>query len=133
MNVDIADLIKSALLENHCDDSIINDIDGHSTISLDFDDYPSILISTIDDNIWIWSQLGEENRTVLQFKSREILELLMQDCYFIVSNQLQLFVNDGILILKGIVHPDYLTHGSKFMEVLDGFFLVQEKFIEILK
>ncbi|MGK2888122.1 MAG: hypothetical protein ACSLEN_00295 [Candidatus Malihini olakiniferum] len=70
MYIDIVTLVRDALLHiGVVDKSIMSDFDGHSTIALDFDNYPSLLISNVDEQIWIWSQLCDNTPGLLQHKA----------------------------------------------------------------
>ncbi|MDN0086140.1 SPI-1 type III secretion system chaperone SpaK [Yersinia nurmii] len=133
MNVDIVTLIRDTLLETGCDESLLNNFDGHSTISLDFSDRASMLISLVDDQVWLWSRIGEENTHVLSQKADDLLKTLMEGCAFTPSGQLQLATNDGYIELKGLVNSSYTETSTRFAEALDEFFALQEKFVEILQ
>ncbi|MGL9735332.1 MAG: hypothetical protein ACR5LF_05650 [Symbiopectobacterium sp.] len=76
MYVDIVKLVRDALLHSGMYESILNDFDGHSTIALYFENYHSLLISNVDGQIWIWSQLSENTPGLLQHKSAKIQEKL---------------------------------------------------------
>ncbi|CNF34768.1 hypothetical protein [Yersinia kristensenii] len=133
MYLDIVALIRGALAESGCDESLLGNFDGHSTIALDFDGYPSILISVVDEHIWIWSHLCENVPSVLRHKFADILEYMMQGCRFALTGQLQLNANEGVIELKGMVHPDYLQSSSRFAETLDEFFTHQGELLRILR
>lgn len=133
MYFDVATLVREALLESGCDESIMGDFDGHSTISLDFDGYPSLLISTVDEKVWIWSRICEDAGNILQFKGADLLEIIMKGCSFSMTGQLQLVVNDGFIELRGIVHPGYLDSSSRLAKAMDEFFVLQEEFLEIMR
>lgn len=133
MYIDIVSLVRKALLESGVDESMLGDFDGHSTISLDFENYPSLLISMIDDNIWIWSKLCEASDSILQHKASLLLEKVMGGCLFSMTGQLQLSVNDGFIELKGMVHPGYLDDSSKLAEAMDEFFVQQEEYLGVIR
>ncbi|VTR36739.1 Invasion protein invB [Serratia fonticola] len=78
MNVDIDVLVREALLEKGCDESMLSNFDGHTTIALEFTQRPSLLISTLDDNVWIWSRIAEDNNAVLTQRASELLFALME-------------------------------------------------------
>lgn len=133
MYTDIVSLIRGALLENGCDESILGDFDGHSTISLDFQNYPSLLISLDDNYVWIWSRLCEASDSIMQYKASAILEKMMEGCHFSITGQLQIFTNEGYIELKGLVHPNFLESSSRFAEALDEFFIQQEAILGIIR
>lgn len=133
MYMDIAALIRNALKDSGIDESLLGDFDSHSTIALEFDNFPSLLISTVDEQVWIWSQLCENVPGVLGNKMGAVLEKLMEGCQFSMTGQLQLAVNDDMIELKGMVHPRYLESSTAFAEVLDEFFSHQETYLEIIR
>lgn len=122
-SLDIAQLVRSALQESGCEKSLTEQLDSHSTIALDLHDLPSIHISQQDDGeVWLWSRLGEQSSVLLEQRATELLQALMQGCHFTRSGQLQLDIQDGELVLKAQIHPDYLSDGRQFAEALNCFF-----------
>lgn len=127
--LNIAQLVSAALEESGCDSATIGSLDNHSTIALDLYDLPTIHISVQDDeDVWLWSRLGEYSEMVLSQRSAEVLQALLPGCHFARSGQLQLDVQDGELVLKLLVHPNYLTDAQVFSNVLNGFFEELDRF-----
>ncbi|MGL4605756.1 MAG: SPI-1 type III secretion system chaperone SpaK [Iodobacter sp.] len=126
---DIASLVRDALKENGCEEMLQGDLDSHSTIALDLHSLPSIYISSLDGEVWLWSQLIEHNDNVFDQCSTRLLNALMQGCHFVRGEQLQLAVNDGYLELRGLLEPDYLQDGQRFSEALDGYLEQLELFV----
>ena len=133
MNIDIVSLVRLALVESGCDESLLGDFDAHSTISLDFENSPSLLISMVDDNVWIWSKICEAHETILRNNASAILEKIMGGCQFSITEQLQLTENEGYLELRGLVHPGYLESSQRFADALDEFFSHQEDFLRLIR
>lgn len=132
-NIDIAALLRGALRESGCDESLLNNFDGHSTIELECADMPSILISKNNSDIWLWSKIYEENSLVVQQKAADLLSLLMEECAFSTTEQLQLTMFEGHLVLKGIVKPDYLHDSKYFATALETFFERLNQFLDVLR
>ncbi|TFZ48687.1 SPI-1 type III secretion system chaperone SpaK [Serratia proteamaculans] len=131
--LDISQLTHSALEESGCDPSVIAKLDNHSTIALDLNNLPAIHISVEDDDdVWLWSLLGENSEELVKVRSTELLQELMQGCHFARSTQFQLATQDSELVLKVLIHPKYLTDGVVFSEALNGFFEQLERFCESL-
>ncbi len=133
MYIDIVTLVRDALLHSGVDESILTDFDGHSTIALDFENYPSLLISNVDGQIWIWSQLCDNTPGLLQHNAAQIQEKIMEGCQFAMTGQLQLTINSDTIELKGLVHPDYLTSGLRFADAMDEFFQQQETLLGVIR
>ncbi|KVP30314.1 SPI-1 type III secretion system chaperone SpaK [Burkholderia ubonensis] len=119
---DIAQLVRAALEESGCAPTLVGALDNHSTIVLDLHDLPSIYVSAQDEDVWLWSLIGEHGDAVVAQRGGTLLQALMDGCAFARGGQLQLAVQDGSLALKGLVHPDYLGSGRRFSEALNGFF-----------
>ncbi|CAI1687162.1 Invasion protein invB [Serratia fonticola] len=133
MNVDIDVLVREALLEKGCDESMLSNFDGHTTIALEFTQRPSLLISTLDDNVWIWSRIAEDNNAVLTQRASELLFALMEGCEFTPSGQLQLSVDEGYILLRGLVSPAFLESSQQFSAAMEEFFSLQENFLGIFQ
>jgi hypothetical protein len=133
MLVDIVSLVRDGLLKSGCDESQLGDFDGHSTISMDFDGYPSLLVNVVDEDVWIWSQICEDNGSFVANFSEVIMEHFIKGCSFSRTGQLQLNRNDGFIELRGIVHPSYLENGERFSEALQEFFNHQDELLQALR
>ncbi|WP_440029666.1 SPI-1 type III secretion system chaperone SpaK [Chromobacterium amazonense] len=120
--LDTAQLVRAALDESGCDPSLVGELDSHSTIALELDELPSICISTQNDEVWLWSLIGDHSDVVIAQRGGELLQALMQGCAFARGGQLQLAEQDGSLALKALVHSDYLGDGRRFSDALNGFF-----------
>ncbi|WP_175743430.1 SPI-1 type III secretion system chaperone SpaK [Burkholderia ambifaria] len=126
--LDIVQLVRAALEESGCDPTLVGALDRHSAVVLDLHDLPSIYISAQDEDVWLWSLIGEYGDTVVAQRGGTLLQALMDGCAFARGGQLQLAVQDGSLALKGLVHPDYLSDGRRFSAALNGFFDSLERF-----
>lgn len=133
MYVDIATLVREALLDSGCDPSLLSNFDSHSTIALDFNDLPSIYISSQEEDIWLWSRIAEFNENTLAQRAPVLLNELMQGVEFIRGEQFQLSQNEGYLELKALLNPQCLTSGANFAVALSGFFERLERFVEVMQ
>lgn len=132
MYVDIAALVREALLESGCDPNLLDNFDSHSTIALDFNDLPSIYISCQEEDIWLWSRLAEYNDNIIEQKAPALLEELMRGADFIRGEHFLLSKNEGFLELKALLSPFCLNSGQNFAVALSGFFERLEKFVEVM-
>jgi hypothetical protein len=133
MHVDIATLVREALLDSGCDPNLLSNFDSHSTIALDFNDLPSIYISSQDDDIWLWARIAEFNENILAQRAPVLLNELMQGVEFIRGEQFQLSRNDGYLELKALLNSQCLNSGQNFSVALSGFFDRLERFVEVMQ
>ncbi len=133
MYVDIAALVREALLESGCDPNLLDNFDSHSTIALDFNDLPSIYISSQEEDIWLWSRLAEYNDNILEQRAPALLEELMRGADFIRGEQFLLSKNEGYLELKALLNPQCLSSGQNFAVALSGFFERLERFVEVMQ
>lgn len=133
MHVDIAALVREALLESGCNPNLLDNFDSHSTIALDFNDLPSIYISSQDEDIWLWSRIAEFNENILEQRASVLLTELMRGAEFIRGEQFLLTKNEGYLELKALLNPLCLENGQNFAVALSGFFERLEHFVEIMQ
>ncbi|HEY0210483.1 SPI-1 type III secretion system chaperone SpaK [Acerihabitans sp.] len=132
MYVDIAALVREALLESGCDPNLLDNFDSHSTIALDFNDLPSIYISCQEEDIWLWSRVAEYNETALRQCAFSLLKEHMDGAAFIRGQQFSFNENEGHLEFKALLHPDCLQSAQKFAEALSGYFERLERIIEVM-
>ncbi|GGY24008.1 InvB/SpaK family type III secretion system chaperone [Paludibacterium paludis] len=131
-NLDIARLVRDALTESGCSESLIGDLDGHSTIALDFKDIPSLFVTANEDGIWIWSRIAEYNPAAIDNRAAAILQHLMSGSAFMVAGHPVLTVGEGYLEYKALVKEEWLSDSQRFSEVLNGFFERIEAMDEIV-
>lgn len=131
--LDIADLVKSALVEVGCDPSLIGTLDGHSTIVLDFHDLPSIYITAMDEGVWIWSRIVDYHEAVLNNRAANILRELMKPSDYILNGFSSLCEGERELEFKVLVKEHYLSEGRLFAKALNGFFDRVESLCAVIK
>lgn len=132
MHFDLHELVRESLRSNGCDESLLNDFDGHSTISLDFRDAPSILIAEYEGSVIIWSRIAEFNQHTLEQSAASILNIIMEGAAFSVSGQCHLDESEGYLIIKSILKTTALNKDD-FSAALEDFYMIIGKFIGALK
>ncbi|GFN47066.1 SPI-1 type III secretion system chaperone SpaK [Candidatus Regiella insecticola] len=136
VDVDIAKLVRAALEQQGCNPDLLDNFDGHSTITLDFKDSPSILVSRDekDEEIWVWARIENVYESAY-LQSLEKLSLLQQQqtCDFTPSRQVQFYFHENILEIKAHIRRGYLEDAEKFSQVLDGFFHILKEFNEAIK
>lgn len=128
MNIDIAYLLRETLIENGCESHKLGDFDSHSTIALEFDGHLGIYITQLEDEVWLWTRLVEENNLTFSTFAGPLLEKLMEGCGFAANGQLQLLANEGYIELRGLVHHRHLESSAQFAGALDEFFRLSEEF-----
>ncbi|MBP2168828.1 hypothetical protein J2125_002020 [Erwinia toletana] len=132
MDIDIATLVRESLRAGGCDASLLNNFDGHSTILLDFDGLSGILISVVDKQVVLWSQLCDYNRHVLSQVADRVLELLMEPVKYSVTGQLQIAREENVTVLKCVLEQDCLNE-AMFGDALETFYLSLQKYCEVLR
>lgn len=126
MKNDVAKLLKSALAEMGMADLLADDINNHSAITLTLvDGIPDINLITEDDEVWLWSALGDFNESALYHNSANLLPLMLNhhESYFPIG-QPALYENNGQLELRACAKQQALESEVVFTEMLDIFFNV---------
>jgi hypothetical protein len=121
---DISTLLTEALLGMGCDPGLIDELDAHNDIVLDFIDAPSIHVMRDGDRVRIWAALGERHdyRQVIERHAPQLLLALTQRQDYACDGNLTMPIGDETLQLAAMVHPDYLIDSEKFSEALNAFF-----------
>lgn len=130
--IDITELLRSALVESGCNEEQMGSFDGNSTIEIECKNGNSIFINEDEGEVWVWARLNEENNYLLMQKSSALLELLMTSFPWSGNDQLQLVNDQGSLVLKCHVKPNYLASGLLFAEVLEQFMASQNAYMSVL-
>ena len=132
MHIDIAELVRESLRASGCQESYLNEFDGHSTIALEFDNCPNILISLNDEKVVIWSQLAEHSPNTIFQNAGSILELVMTPVEFSVTGQYQIKEMDGYTVLHCTCRDDCLSP-EIFSDVLEKFYLNLFRYSEVIR
>lgn len=132
MEIDIAKLVRESLRAGGCDESLLNNFDSHSTIALEFDGSPGILVSVVDNLVVIWSQICDFSFHVIMQVADKLLELLLEPAGYSITGQLQIANEENATVLKCVVDERYLNE-SMFGEVLENFYLSLLKFCVVLR
>ncbi|MEB0140393.1 MULTISPECIES: hypothetical protein [unclassified Undibacterium] len=131
--IDIATLVKDALLSGGCAADMIGDLDSHSTIALDFNWSPTIYVGRRDDDIWLWSRLCEYHENSVDLHAASLLKEMMKKLSWVRNDHLCFNEDQGYLELRGLVALSALEDGEKFREALEGFLERADTFRALLK
>jgi len=133
MDIDLADLVRQALLANGCDASVLGNFDSHSTISLEFNTLPDMLLSLQNDQVLIWMRLCEHHLPHIERCAPALVTLLMEEAPYAITDQMQISDDDGYTVLKCWVKPAALQDIDAFSNVLEAFYIRAEQFLEALR
>ncbi|WP_261641792.1 hypothetical protein [Erwinia mallotivora] len=134
MKYDVATLISGMLSDAGLSDIVDSDLSNHSTISLNMkDDIPAINIKTDDDEVWVWTKLGEYSPSSMSYCSENIFTVMFNyNEAFFYAGQPCLYPIDGNLELRALVKDKFLESPSAFMEVLDNFLSIMQEYRAVL-
>lgn len=133
MDIDLADLVRQALLANGCDASVLGNFDSHSTISLEFNTLPDMLLSLQQEQVLIWMRLCEHHLPHIERCAPTLIALLMESAPYALTDQMQISEDDGYTVLKCLVKPEALQNIDAFSNALEAFYLSAERFLEVLR
>jgi hypothetical protein len=63
-DIDIADLLRRALLNKGCSSEQVGRFDGHSNIELELTNLPSLNVEQVEGDVWFWSSVEESSPTL---------------------------------------------------------------------
>ena len=129
----ISDTLKQALEIIGCDPSLIADIDHHSTIELSFGEKPSIMFSTVNGVVVLWSAVAKYDHHALLNAASQLIESLVATCDWSMTGQLQLVEDDGSFVLRVFLSENAIEQGELLADVLNHFYDSVEAFSQALK
>ncbi|WP_413594882.1 hypothetical protein [Citrobacter youngae] len=129
----IVDTLKKALEIMGCDPSLISDIDHHSTIELSFGEKPSIMFSTVNGVVVLWSTVAKYDRHALLNAAPQLIESLVATCDWSMTGQLQLVEDDGSFVLRVFLSDNAIEQGELLADVLSEFYERVDEFSQALK
>lgn len=120
-NLDLASLLKEALVIGGCTDQQVGSFDAHSTIELELENLPSVYIGIVDEELWLWSTLIEASDMLLAHRSEGLLRFLMQGFAFARTEQMQLTDSDGMLSVRVLLADAAFASAEAFSDTLEGY------------
>lgn len=127
--MDIAVLVRDALIECGCASDVIGPLDGHSTISMDFHNRLSMHIASSDSDILIWARLPLEAADASDDRhAAALLRGLLQPLTWARGKHAMLRQDEDSLDLMALIHPDYLQDGKQLSLAITGFFEVLDRY-----
>jgi hypothetical protein len=120
-HIDIADLLRGALLSRGCSLEQVGSFDGHSPIELELNDLPNLNIEQIDEDIWLWSAVSESGTSMLHHCAPDLLQLLLQRYDFARSGQMQIAEANNWLELRVMLSTQAVSSIDALADALDGF------------
>ena len=100
------------------------------SLEISLDNIPSIYVSLINEEVWVWSALPYLKESDLMQKDSVAGELcieLLKSIKGLATNVAVLGLGDGGYELKGLVHKGLCTHPDKLSEVLELFYQLCER------
>ncbi|HEF0121772.1 TPA: hypothetical protein R8G81_000833 [Citrobacter youngae] len=129
----IVDILKQALEVMGCDPSLISDIDHHSTIELSFGEKPSIMFSTVNGVVVLWSAVAKYDSHALLNAAPQLIESLVATWDWSITGQLQLVEDDGSFVLRVFLSENVIEQGESLADVLNQFYERVDEFSQALK
>ncbi|GAB1846721.1 hypothetical protein MyNCGM683_15540 [Achromobacter xylosoxidans] len=123
MNIDLIQLIKSALIHARCGDRLTEELDPHAPIELHFGSAPIMRVArTDDDAVQLLSRLSEQPGIPGGCNAIGLLEALSAPAPWASHHGLSLLDMDGYLCLQAIVDAQFLQDGEAFSVALAAFY-----------
>lgn len=99
----------------------IRSIEQESSIALQVQDLPDVLLSVADDRLWIWSLLPVRDENQLFSHAAEILEILIEPVDGVETGQLTLGNGENGYELKALIKLEELKYEHGLKQTVLGF------------
>jgi hypothetical protein len=132
-HVDIAQLLREALLYSGCTDRQLGSFDSHSTIEMQMKDLPNINVGHVEGEVWVWASVMEAGTQHLRHCAADLMQILLQGCPWSRSGQLHLCEVEGQLELRLMSNEQALCDAQHFAQALDHFVAVLEELCGIFR
>ena len=123
MKYDLVSLLSTMLHNVGLSNIIDENLNNHSTISLNMkDDIPTIHIRNEDDKIWVWAKLCDYNLSTLTYSSANIFPIMFnynEDIFY--CGQPCLYPIEENLELRAQVKEKHLESPESFLVFLDHY------------
>lgn len=135
MRTNIAELILKIMYDSGLSELVDTELDDHSTITFNMKDKlpPIHLINNEDDEVWIWTILGEFSVNSLNYYSLKLLPLMLtynEDMF--VLGQPCLYLDNNVLTLRAMIKESNLFSADTFIDCLNVFLVIVQEYISVL-
>ncbi len=123
MSYNVVGILKECLRDFGRDDLVVDNLDNHSTITIDIDKRPSINITDQDGTIMLWATVAEYNEYTLGQVSGPLLTWQVEASYPQFSiGQPALCKGEANLELCAALQPSCFDSKENFSAALEHFF-----------
>lgn len=119
--IDIASLVREALVLSGCTEQQVGQFDGHSTIELEFTDLPNLNIAVLDSGAWFWSPVVELSPAAQAHYAPALLNFLMQGFPPARTEQLQLNRIGDMLEVRVLLSEASVASPSAMAEAIEAY------------
>ncbi|EBD2439639.1 TPA: hypothetical protein ACOP2N_004579 [Salmonella enterica] len=135
MRINIAELILKIMHDSGLSELVDTELDDHSVITFNMKDKlpPIHIINNEDDEVWIWTTLGEFSFNSLNYYSLKLLPLMLtynEDIF--ILGQPCLYLDNNVLTLRAMIKECNLLSTEKFIDCLSAFLVVVQEYISVL-
>ena len=132
-SIDIATLLRDALILSGCTAEQIGRFDGHSTIELEFTGLPKVNLAMLESGVWLWSPTVPLTPTLRQQRGSALFEFLLQGFAAARTEQLQLNEVDGVLELRVLLGDAAVADAAAFTAAIEAYVERLESLQEALR
>ncbi|MGY4730784.1 InvB/SpaK family type III secretion system chaperone [Burkholderia pyrrocinia] len=120
-HVDFPDLLREAVVRLGFPREQLGKLEQQATLVVRLQGLPEVLLSQLDDRLWIWSLLPELSDARLLAMASEVLTVLLAPVVDVEGGQLTLGRGDHGFELKGLVNLECLMQDEGLLPVFTGF------------
>lgn len=134
MKYDLVSLLSTILNNVGLSDVIDENLNNHSTISLNMKgDIPTIHIRNEDEQIWVWAKLCDYNISTLSYASASLFPIIFnykEDIFY--CGQPCLYPVEGNLELRAQVKEQHLESPDAFLIFLENYLTILQDYRMVL-
>lgn len=131
--MDIAQLLREALLHSGCTGGQLGHFDSHSTIEMHMKDLPNVSVGEVGGEVWVWASITDARPHAFDHCAVDLWQFLLQGNPWSRSGQLHLCEVNGQLELRLMCNEQALSDASHFAQALDAFVVSMEELSGILR
>lgn len=120
----LGELVRDALSQLGMSEEMLMEFDHHSTVVLGFEHISDIMISVLNDRLWVWSVLNGVGDGIVLQNAVGVLPVLMEPMDNIETSQLTLGKSEEGYELKALVSLQCLSSsdGMALGRIVEDFY-----------
>ncbi|MCL9783999.1 hypothetical protein M9194_21505 [Vibrio sp. S4M6] len=115
------EMVNSMLTNAGLPSGQLENLDSHSTIAIEVKGLPEVMLSALDERLWLWCLLPHVTEHQLINYAQTVLPIMTKPISGVEGGQLTLGMGENGYELKALINLDILQHKDSLSPIFQSF------------